>query len=140
MNRTICWGESACRQRAWATLSFRLMWKPGIMTIPGDLYHPVMAAHQSASCIQCDRGSALLRGIVTLHLESFSPIPMLPIDKSRFFEIEIVVLNTRLTVLQIYPENAAQAQLLTSSAMRAGFTGGLVVDYPHSTRAKKCVT
>ena len=39
---------------------------------------------------------------------------------------------------QIYPENAAQAQLLTSSAMRAGFTGGLVVDYPHSTRAKKC--
>lgn len=40
--------------------------------------------------------------------------------------------------MQIYPENAAQAQLLTSSAMRAGFTGGLVVDYPHSTRAKKC--
>ena len=27
--------------------------------------------------------------------------------------------------------------MLTSAAMRAGFSGGLVVDYPHSTRAKK---
>lgn len=31
----------------------------------------------------------------------------------------------------------AQAELLTSAAMRAGFSGGLVVDFPHSTRAKK---
>ena len=30
-----------------------------------------------------------------------------------------------------------QAQMLTSAAMRAGFSGGLVIDYPHSTRAKK---
>lgn len=30
-----------------------------------------------------------------------------------------------------------QAQLLTSAAMKAGFSGGLVVDYPNSTRAKK---
>ena len=30
-----------------------------------------------------------------------------------------------------------QAQMLSSAAMRAGFSGGLVVDYPHSTRAKK---
>ena len=27
--------------------------------------------------------------------------------------------------------------MLTTSAMRAGFSGGLVVDFPHSTRAKK---
>lgn len=40
-------------------------------------------------------------------------------------------------VLQMYPENMAQAQMLTSAAMRAGFSGGLVVDFPHSTRAKK---
>ena len=40
-------------------------------------------------------------------------------------------------VLQIYPENAVQAQSLTTAAMRAGFSGGLVVDFPHSTRAKK---
>lgn len=30
-----------------------------------------------------------------------------------------------------------QASLLTNAAMRAGFSGGLVVDFPHSTRAKK---
>ena len=27
--------------------------------------------------------------------------------------------------------------MLTSAAMKAGFSGGLVVDYPHSTKAKK---
>ena len=30
-----------------------------------------------------------------------------------------------------------QLELLTQQAMRAGFTGGLVVDYPNSTKAKK---
>ena len=44
----------------------------------------------------------------------------------------------RTYLLQIYPESPAQAEMLTSAAMRAGFTGGLVVDFPHSTRAKKC--
>ena len=27
--------------------------------------------------------------------------------------------------------------MLTGAAMKAGFSGGLVVDFPHSTRAKK---
>lgn len=27
--------------------------------------------------------------------------------------------------------------MLTTAAMRAGFSGGLVIDFPHSTRAKK---
>ncbi|KAL5999230.1 hypothetical protein ACLOJK_040680 [Asimina triloba] len=40
-------------------------------------------------------------------------------------------------VLQLYPENEAQLALITTSAMRSGFGGGAVVDYPHSTRAKK---
>ena len=28
-------------------------------------------------------------------------------------------------------------ELITAQAMKAGFTGGLVVDYPNSTKAKK---
>ncbi|XP_072524896.1 18S rRNA (guanine-N(7))-methyltransferase [Salminus brasiliensis] len=40
-------------------------------------------------------------------------------------------------VFQIYPENSEQLELITSQAMRAGFTGGMVVDYPNSTKAKK---
>lgn len=46
-------------------------------------------------------------------------------------------------VLQFYPENVAQMELLTSSAIRAGFSGGLLVDYPNSAKAKKyflCLT
>ncbi|KAI5063491.1 hypothetical protein GOP47_0022038 [Adiantum capillus-veneris] len=39
--------------------------------------------------------------------------------------------------LQIYPQNTAQLEMITTAAMRCGFSGGLVVDYPHSTRAKK---
>lgn len=40
-------------------------------------------------------------------------------------------------VFQFYPENAEQIELITSQAMKAGFYGGLVVDYPNSTKAKK---
>ncbi|XP_050735677.1 probable 18S rRNA (guanine-N(7))-methyltransferase [Eriocheir sinensis] len=40
-------------------------------------------------------------------------------------------------VFQFYPENDAQVELVVSQAMRAGFTGGLVVDYPNSSKAKK---
>ncbi|KAF7692779.1 probable 18S rRNA (guanine-N(7))-methyltransferase [Silurus meridionalis] len=40
-------------------------------------------------------------------------------------------------VFQIYPENSEQLELITAQAMRAGFTGGLVVDYPNSSKAKK---
>jgi len=28
-------------------------------------------------------------------------------------------------------------ELITQQAMRAGFTGGVVIDYPNSTKAKK---
>ena len=31
-----------------------------------------------------------------------------------------------------------QVELVTLQAMKAGFTGGLVIDYPNSTKAKKC--
>eukprot|EP01125_Pyxidicula_operculata_P008958 TRINITY_DN2960_c0_g1_i1.p1 TRINITY_DN2960_c0_g1~~TRINITY_DN2960_c0_g1_i1.p1 ORF type:complete len:283 (+),score=48.50 TRINITY_DN2960_c0_g1_i1:29-877(+) len=40
-------------------------------------------------------------------------------------------------VFQFYPENSQQVELLTSAALRAGFTGGLLVDYPNSAKAKK---
>ncbi|KAJ3084011.1 Williams Beuren syndrome chromosome region 22 protein [Physocladia obscura] len=40
-------------------------------------------------------------------------------------------------VFQFYPEGSQQVEMIMSAAMRAGFTGGLVVDYPNSTKAKK---
>lgn len=56
----------------------------------------------------------------------------------RFFETLYASLaKGARAVLQIYPENTDQAAMMTNAAMRAGFGGGLVVDFPHSTRAKK---
>jgi 18S rRNA (guanine1575-N7)-methyltransferase len=40
-------------------------------------------------------------------------------------------------VFQFYPESAEQVEMITSCAIRCGFGGGVVVDFPHSTRAKK---
>jgi 18S rRNA (guanine1575-N7)-methyltransferase len=39
--------------------------------------------------------------------------------------------------LQVYPENSEQLESMTTAALRCGFTGGLVVDFPNSTKAKK---
>jgi 18S rRNA (guanine1575-N7)-methyltransferase len=40
-------------------------------------------------------------------------------------------------VFQFYPENSMQIELVTNAAMRSGFYGGLVVDFPNSSKAKK---
>eukprot|EP01001_Neometanema_parovale_P007514 NODE_3813_length_1159_cov_87.066602_g3626_i0.p1 GENE.NODE_3813_length_1159_cov_87.066602_g3626_i0~~NODE_3813_length_1159_cov_87.066602_g3626_i0.p1 ORF type:complete len:370 (+),score=71.49 NODE_3813_length_1159_cov_87.066602_g3626_i0:64-1110(+) len=40
-------------------------------------------------------------------------------------------------VFQFYPANKLQLDMIVRASERCGFTGGLVVDYPHSTRAKK---
>lgn len=40
-------------------------------------------------------------------------------------------------VFQLYPETPDQLELITQQAMKAGFSGGVVVDYPNSTKAKK---
>ncbi|XP_057492598.1 18S rRNA (guanine-N(7))-methyltransferase RID2-like isoform X2 [Actinidia eriantha] len=40
-------------------------------------------------------------------------------------------------VFQVYPESLAQHELILGFAMRAGFAGGVVVDYPHSTKMRK---
>ncbi|KAH8877593.1 hypothetical protein KSF78_0005265 [Schistosoma japonicum] len=45
--------------------------------------------------------------------------------------------RTARAVLQFYPESVVQADLLQNEALRAGFTGGLIIDFPNSTRAKK---
>jgi 18S rRNA (guanine1575-N7)-methyltransferase len=56
----------------------------------------------------------------------------------RFFSSLYTVLkrNGR-AVLQFYPETAEQAILISETATSCGFTGGIVVDYPNSAKAKK---
>lgn len=56
----------------------------------------------------------------------------------KFFSTLFACLTrTSRAVFQFYPENVEQIELVTHEAMRAGFFGGLVVDYPNSSKAKK---
>lgn len=56
----------------------------------------------------------------------------------RFFELLYSCLRKGArAALQFYPETAAQVEMITAAALRCGFGGGLVVDYPHSAKAKK---
>ena len=40
-------------------------------------------------------------------------------------------------VIQLYPETPEQMELISKTATKCGFSGGLVVDFPNSAKAKK---
>ena len=55
-----------------------------------------------------------------------------------FFESLYSCLKTGAkAALQFYPENADQVEFILTSATRAGFTGGHMVDFPNSSKKKK---
>jgi 18S rRNA (guanine1575-N7)-methyltransferase len=57
---------------------------------------------------------------------------------TRFFSSLYTVLKRGgRAVLQFYPETAEQAVLISETATACGFSGGVVVDYPNSAKAKK---
>jgi 18S rRNA (guanine1575-N7)-methyltransferase len=57
---------------------------------------------------------------------------------NRFFStLYIILKKDAKAVLQFYPESSEQALLIAQSAAKVGFAGGLVIDYPNSTKAKK---
>lgn len=57
---------------------------------------------------------------------------------NRFFSsLYTVMKRDAKAVLQFYPETPEQAVLIAQCASRVGFSGGIVVDYPNSTKAKK---
>ena len=56
----------------------------------------------------------------------------------RFFNSLYWVMNREArAVLQFYPEKPEHLYWITEAATRVGFKGGLVVDYPNSSKAKK---
>eukprot|EP00005_Dracoamoeba_jomungandri_P002832 CAMPEP_0174252362 /NCGR_PEP_ID=MMETSP0439-20130205/1865_1 /TAXON_ID=0 /ORGANISM="Stereomyxa ramosa, Strain Chinc5" /LENGTH=257 /DNA_ID=CAMNT_0015332885 /DNA_START=23 /DNA_END=793 /DNA_ORIENTATION=+ len=63
-----------------------------------------------------------------------------PIRRMRHFFQQLYNVLRRGTkaVFQFYPSCPQQVSLLTEAAMRCGFSGGMVIDYPNSTKAKKC--
>ncbi|KAL1744557.1 S-adenosyl-L-methionine-dependent methyltransferase [Schizophyllum fasciatum] len=73
-----------------------------------------------------------------LNAETSHPTSSPPHRLTRFFTtLHSALRNPSRAVLQFYPSSDDQVQLITSIAMRAGFGGGIVVDYPNSNKAKK---
>ena len=57
---------------------------------------------------------------------------------TRFFTtLHAALKNPSRAVFQFYPSSDDQVHMITSAAQKAGFGGGLVVDYPNSRKARK---
>lgn len=73
-----------------------------------------------------------------LNAETSHPTSSPPYRLNRFFTTLYSALrNPSRAVFQFYPSSDDQIQLITSIAQKAGFGGGVVVDYPNSKKAKK---
>mmetsp|Transcript_25753 Transcript_25753/g.39615 ORF Transcript_25753/g.39615 Transcript_25753/m.39615 type:complete len:274 (-) Transcript_25753:1-822(-) len=57
---------------------------------------------------------------------------------NRFFQsLYACLVKGARCAFQFYPSNPEQVEMITNSAMKNGFTGGMIVDYPNSKKAKK---
>ncbi|KAH7929718.1 S-adenosyl-L-methionine-dependent methyltransferase [Leucogyrophana mollusca] len=73
-----------------------------------------------------------------LNAETSHPTSSPPHRLTRFFTtLHSALRNPSRAVFQFYPTSDDQIQLITSIAQKAGFGGGIVVDYPNSKKAKK---
>jgi len=73
-----------------------------------------------------------------LNAETSHPTSSPPHRLNRFFTTLYSALrNPSRAIFQFYPSSDDQIQLITSIAQKAGFGGGVVVDYPNSKKAKK---
>ncbi|KAL0057213.1 18S rRNA (guanine1575-N7)-methyltransferase [Marasmius tenuissimus] len=73
-----------------------------------------------------------------LNAETSHPTSSPPHRLTRFFTtLHAALKNPSRAVFQFYPSSDDQIQLITSIAQKAGFGGGIVVDYPNSNKAKK---
>lgn len=78
---------------------------------------------------------SVLQWLLNADTKASSPISRL----SRFFNtLHAALSHGARAALQFYPENDSQVELCMRAATRAGFGGGLVVDYPNSRKARKC--
>mmetsp|Transcript_10445 Transcript_10445/g.15831 ORF Transcript_10445/g.15831 Transcript_10445/m.15831 type:complete len:337 (-) Transcript_10445:155-1165(-) len=103
---------------------------------PGDLLHHDMGTglpFRPASFDACISISAL-QWLCYSNTKEQIPKKRL----TRFFSSLYQVLRRGArAVLQFYPESSEHAILISECAAKVGFAGGIVVDYPNSTKAKK---
>ncbi|KAG9089088.1 hypothetical protein FS749_001635 [Ceratobasidium sp. UAMH 11750] len=77
---------------------------------------------------------SVLQWLCNADASSHSP----PARLARFFQtLHASLTRSARAVLQFYPQSDDQIQLIMGIAMKSGFQGGLVIDYPNSRKAKK---
>ena len=89
-----------------------------------------------ATTLKTTRSISVLQWL--LNAETSHPTSSPPHRLTRFFTtLHSALRNPSRAVLQFYPTSDDQVQLITSIAQKAGFGGGIVVDYPNSKKARK---
>lgn len=77
---------------------------------------------------------SVLQWLCNADSTAHSPVQRL----TRFFTtLHQSLKNPSRAVFQFYPSSDDQVTMITSAAQKAGFGGGLVVDYPNSTKKRK---
>lgn len=54
-----------------------------------------------------------------------------------FGSLQKALRNGGKAAIQLYPENSKQLEMISNAAIKSGFAGGIYVDFPNSTTAKK---
>lgn len=117
--------------------------------ISGDMLETAVEGEASGDLVQRDMGhgmpfrSAMFDGVISISALQW----LCNADRSehkprkrlqRFFNTlyKCIVRGGR-AVFQLYPSDDHQLSMITGAALRCGFSGGVVVDYPNSTKARK---
>lgn len=89
----------------------------------------------SGACVDARVSSiSVVQWLLNADSTSHSPAQRL----TRFFTtLHSCLRNPSRAVFQFYPSSDDQVHMLTSAAQRAGFGGGVVVDYPNSAKKRK---
>lgn len=104
--------------------------------VDGDLLHADagLGVAMRMGCLDGAISVSALQWLCVAENSSQSPHRRL---NSFFGSLYAALRHSARAALQFYPDSAAQIDLITSAATRAGFSGGLLVDYPNSAKAKK---
>lgn len=135
--------RSRSSERLKAICSYRtsdkaLAFDPEALTVPSGAREPHTAPSSipKIRAVVCARSISVLQWL--LNAETSHPTSSPPHRLTRFFTtLHSALRNPSRAVLQFYPTSDDQVQLITSIAQRAGFGGGIVVDYPNSKKARK---
>jgi 18S rRNA (guanine1575-N7)-methyltransferase len=103
---------------------------------PSPSLNPSPPKKKQFAALLTDTSISVLQWL--LNAETSHPTSSPPHRLTRFFTtLHSALRNPSRAVLQFYPTSDDQVQLITSIAQRAGFGGGIVVDYPNSKKARK---